>query len=286
MKTNIKKHVKRRRVSKILLFIVGLLFLIIIIPTNKTSNTKTSSESNQVTPTPTISASPSAIPEKVNNKISTSKPTILPTPTPTNNSNLSVVTKVVDGDTIQVRINNTVETLRLIGVDTPETVDPRKPVQCFGREASNYTKSTLLNKKVYLESDPTQGDRDKYKRLLRYVFLEDKSNFNKMLISNGYAHEYTYNIPYKYQAEFKQAQKEAQENKRGLWADNACASTTTIQPTKTTTASTTSSNFSCKGKTKCGEMVSCEEAKYYLKYCGVTRLDGDSDGIPCETLCN
>lgn len=132
------------------------------------------------------------------------------------------VVKVVDGDTIDVFIDNKTERLRLIGIDTPETVDPRKSVQCFGKEASNKAKEMLLGQFVSLESDDTQGERDKYKRLLRYVFLPDGNNFNLYMISEGYAHEYTYDQPYKYQAEFKQAEVDARENSRGLWNSAAC----------------------------------------------------------------
>lgn len=209
-------------------------------------------------------------------------------PTPATQSNLYRVASVIDGDTIQVIIDNKKETLRLIGIDTPETVDPRKPVQCFGKEASAKAKSLLSGKSVRLESDPTQGERDKYQRLLRYVFLEDGTNFNKLMISEGYAHEYTYNMPYKYQSEFKQAQKEAEENKRGLWADDACL---TSIPQLSTQASETISpaitgGFTCVGKTTCRQMTSCAEAQFYFNSCGVSRLDGDKDGVPCESLCN
>ena len=197
------------------------------------------------------------------------------------------VTKVIDGDTIQAVIDSKKETIRLIGIDSPETVDPRKLVQCFGKEASAKAKLLLSDKSVRLESDPTQGERDKYQRLLRYVFLEDGTNFNKLMISEGYAHEYTYNIPYKYQSEFKQAQKEAEENKRGLWADDACLTNTPQSSIQTsgTVSPTTTNGFACAGKTTCGQMSSCAEAEFYLNTCGVSRLDGDKDGVPCETLC-
>lgn len=133
------------------------------------------------------------------------------------------VLRVIDGDTIEVGLNNKKETVRLIGIDAPETVDPRKPVQCFGIEASNKAKEVLTGKTITLEYDSTQGDRDKYERLLRYVFLNDL-NFNKLMISEGYAHEYTYqNNHYKYMDEFKNAQKQAREGKKGLWADNICS---------------------------------------------------------------
>lgn len=133
------------------------------------------------------------------------------------------VVKIVDGDTIKVSIDNKIKTIRMIGVDTPETVDPRRKVGCFGREASDFTKKTLSNQNVKLESDVLSGDRDKYQRLLRYVFLADGQNFNQVLIENGYGHEYTYNsTPYKYQNIFKQAEIDARDNSRGLWAPGVC----------------------------------------------------------------
>ena len=153
-------------------------------------------------------------------------------------SELYSVAKVLDGDTIDVNINGKTERLRLIGIDTPETLDPRKPVQCFGKEASDKAKEILNDKKVSLENDPVGGERDKYNRLLRYVFLEDSTNFNKLMISEGYAHEYTYQSQvYKYQSEFEQAEKEARDANRGLWSPNACNGDTSkpaapsIQPT-------------------------------------------------------
>ncbi len=133
---------------------------------------------------------------------------------------LFMVTRVIDGDTIDVSIDGKIERLRLIGINTPETVDPRKPVECFGVEASNRAKELLNGKLVSLESDPSQGERDKYNRLLRYVFLEDGTNFNLRMIEEGYAYEYTYNTPYKYQAQFKRAQIEAKNAGAGLWGDN------------------------------------------------------------------
>jgi len=168
-------------------------------------------------------------------------------------NDLLKVTSVVDGDTIKVLINGATKTIRLIGIDTPETVDPRKPVQCFGQEASDKTKEILLNKNVRLESDPTQEDLDKYQRLLRYVFLEDGTFFNKYMIEQGYAYEYTYSVPYEYQAEFKAAQKSAQDNLRGLWAPNVCSEdedlniaipeTTSFPATQTSTTNSSTEKY-------------------------------------------
>lgn len=133
------------------------------------------------------------------------------------------VVKVVDGDTLDVDIDGKIERLRLIGIDTPETVDPRKSVQCFGKEASNKAKELLMGQLVNLELDDSQGERDKYKRLLAYVILSDGMNFNKYMIREGYAHEYTYDQAYKYQSEFKQAEVDARSESKGLWSSDTCS---------------------------------------------------------------
>ena len=132
------------------------------------------------------------------------------------------VVKVVYGDTIKIDVDGKVVTVRLIGLDTPEIVDPRKPVQCFGRESSYKAKEILTDQKVRLEMDASQGNYDKYGRTLAYVFLQDGTNFDELMIAQGYGHEYTYNLPYKYQKEFKAAEVAARENKLGLWTDGVC----------------------------------------------------------------
>lgn len=150
---------------------------------------------------------------------------LLVQPSPPNNQasivrEVAKVIRVVDGDTIKVLINNKEDTVRLIGIDSPEVVDERKPVQCFGKEASSKAKEILNRKIVVLESDSTQGDRDEYGRLLRYVFLES-INFNKFMISEGFAREYTFKgRVYRYQPELINAEKEAKRKNKGLW--NSC----------------------------------------------------------------
>jgi len=206
------------------------------------------------------------------------------------------VLKVIDGDTIAVDIDGKEEVLRLIGINTPETVDPRKPVECFGKEASNKAKEILSGKSVALEADPSQGERDKYGRLLRYVFLEGGAIFNKLMITEGFAYEYTYNLPYKYQAEFKQAEKEARLAKRGLWADDTCAGdvskTTTetrIQPQPQPTIATEVCD--CNGNVyNCPDLKTQKEAQECFNYCkqigkgDIHKLDRDNDGVVCESL--
>ncbi|MBI4136652.1 thermonuclease family protein [Candidatus Roizmanbacteria bacterium] len=134
----------------------------------------------------------------------------------------ATVVRIIDGDTIEVTIDNKVETIRVIGINTPETVDPRRPVECFGKEASKKAEELLFNNVVFLELDDSQSNRDRYHRLLRYIFLSDGTDFGKYMIENGYAYEYTYDTPYRYQTEYKQMQLNAEEQRRGLWAENAC----------------------------------------------------------------
>jgi len=120
--------------------------------------------------------------------------------------------RVVDGDTIVLDGN---EKVRLIGVDTPETKDPRKPVQYFGQEAYEFTKGLVEGKRVKLEYD--QNRIDKYGRTLAYVYLEDGTFLNAEIIKQGYGFAYT-KYPFKYLEEFRQYEKEARGNERGLWA--------------------------------------------------------------------
>jgi micrococcal nuclease len=136
--------------------------------------------------------------------------------------------RVVDGDTVDVQFEDgSTDRLRLIGIDTPEVVDPRKPVQCFGREASEHARELLTGQSVWIETDPTQGDRDVYGRLLAYIWLPDGRNFGEVMIGDGYAHEYTYRLPYAFQTQFQAAQDEAMNNQLGLWSPATCAGDTT-----------------------------------------------------------
>ncbi len=135
---------------------------------------------------------------------------------------LYCVEHVVDGDTLDLDMEGKRVRVRLIGINTPETVDPRRPVECFGKEASNKAKEILLGKWVSVESDPTQDAYDKYGRKLLYVYTSDGTLFNKQMIEEGYAHEYTYRYPYKYQQEFKTREREARTQERGLWGAGVC----------------------------------------------------------------
>jgi micrococcal nuclease len=131
------------------------------------------------------------------------------------------VTKVFDGDTIEVALPEGRKKIRLLGVNTPESVDPNRPIQCFGPEASHFAKSQVRGH-VRLEADPTRSE-DKYGRLLRYVYLADGTLFNQRLIAEGYGQEYTYQgQSYAHQADFKRVEAEARQAGRGLWSQTTC----------------------------------------------------------------
>jgi micrococcal nuclease len=123
-------------------------------------------------------------------------------------------TRVIDGDTIAVEKNGKKEKVRLIGVDTPETVHPSKPVEYFGKEASEFTRKNVEGKRVRLEYD--WQSRDKYGRLLAYVYIEDGTFLNAEIIRQGYGFAYT-RFPFKYLKDFRQYEREARGNNRGLW---------------------------------------------------------------------
>jgi micrococcal nuclease len=126
------------------------------------------------------------------------------------------VVEAVDGDTIVVDMNGKKETIRFIGVDTPETHDPRKAVQCFGVAAAAYTKDLIGSNNVRLESDPINTNRDRYNRLLRYIYLPDGRLVNGEIIKNGYGFAYT-GFPFTKSDEFIGYQVTARTEGKGLW---------------------------------------------------------------------
>ena len=142
------------------------------------------------------------------------------------------VTRVVDGDTIEVRITGRVDgpgagdariggsyDVRLIGIDTPESVKPNSPVECFGREASAAAKTLLEGSEVRLVKDVDETDR--YDRLLRYVYLGHELA-NARLVINGYAAAYTYPPNVRHSELFVELQREAGRERRGLWSPQTC----------------------------------------------------------------
>jgi len=133
------------------------------------------------------------------------------------NPGLYQVVSYSDGDTITVDMNGTKEEIRFIGVDTPETHDPRKNVQCGGPAASAYTRQRIgAYGKVRLQSDALSSNRDRYNRLLRYVYLPDGTLMNQNLIATGHGFAYTY-FPFTKSALFGKLEAQARQAKKGVW---------------------------------------------------------------------
>ena len=131
------------------------------------------------------------------------------------------VKRVIDGDTIMLESG---ERVRLIGVDTPETVRPKTPVEQFGKEASAFTGRMVEGKRVRLEYDPANAvrghkDNTSQRRTLAYVFLEDGTLLNAEIIRQGYGYALT-RFPFSRMEEFRRLEREARDRRRGLWADN------------------------------------------------------------------
>lgn len=139
-----------------------------------------------------------------------------------------VIEKVIDGDTFKLSNG---EKVRLLGIDTPEKFQSnklesdskksgkdKKTLQKLGKLASDYVKGFAEGKKVYLEKEPNHEDRDRYGRLLRYIYFEDGTMVNKKIIADGYAYVYD-KFPLSKLDEFRQAYREARENRRGLWGE-------------------------------------------------------------------
>jgi micrococcal nuclease len=131
------------------------------------------------------------------------------------------VLEVIDGDTIKVLLDGKTESVRLIGVDTPETVHPNKPVERFGKEASDFTKQRLNGQTVRLETDPTGDTRDRYGRLLRHVSLEDGTLFNAFTDSRGLCPR-LHSIPILQDGRIPRGiEHQARESGKGLWAGSS-----------------------------------------------------------------
>lgn len=128
----------------------------------------------------------------------------------------ATVVRAVDGDTLKLSDGRTV---RLIGVDTPETHHPRKPVQCYGPEAAAFTAATATGRTVTLQVD--RETRDRYGRTLAYVYLPDGQMLNEVLVREGYARTLPIRPNTAYAARFKADADAAKAEGKGLW--RACA---------------------------------------------------------------
>lgn len=135
----------------------------------------------------------------------------------------ATVVRVIDGDTFVAQgVDQKDIRIRLLGIDTPESVHPTKPIECFGKEASQFLKEMVEGKRVRLLRDESQDTTDRYGRVLAYVFLEDGTHVNEQLLQQGYAYEYMYRDAYTYRDVFVEAERNAKDAERGLWAPGMC----------------------------------------------------------------
>jgi micrococcal nuclease len=182
----------------------------------------------------------------------------------TTSSNLFLVARVIDGDTIEVLVNGQIQTVRYIGIDAPETKDPTWMVEPYGKEA--YEKNRVMVEGKYVRLEKDVSETDKFSRLLRYVFVNDVL-VNAELIKMGYATAYSYPPDTKYQSLFIQLEKEARDNKHGLWG----------LTTSTTTKSTTSTINSTSSPTTKSLTLAIESVTSPVK-------PGDSARLVARTL--
>ena len=129
------------------------------------------------------------------------------------------VLRIIDGDTVEINYDGQAVSVRLIGVDTPETVHPSQPVEAYGREASSFTKNLLLGESIYLRFDTENQDR--YGRLLAYLYRAPDGLFvNLEVARQGYGHAYT-QFPFKHMELFRHYENQARTAGKGLWGDAA-----------------------------------------------------------------
>jgi len=191
------------------------------------------------------------------------------------------VSRVVDGDTFRVIMDGgQEEAVRMLGVDTPETVKPGAPVEAYGKEASDFTKRLLSNQTVCLELDVQE--RDRYGRLLAYVYLEDGTFVNELIIAEGLAQVLTISPNVKYADQFLEQQRQAREAGKGLWSDAP-------PPSASSGSSSPGNGGAGEPDRDCSDFKTQSEAQQFFIEAGGPerdphRLDRDGNGKVCETL--
>ncbi len=183
------------------------------------------------------------------------------------------VVSITDGDTVIVLTHNKQTKVRLAEIDTPEKNQP------YGKKAKKALSDFIFGKTVRIEVDTI----DRYGRTVGKIFLEGL-NVNKEMVKAGHAWVY---VQYVKDKTLFTLEKEARENQLGLWAlpEDEHIAPWQWRRGKRSIEKESNLSFQCRSKTTCRQMQSCAEAKYYLINCGLTRLDRDKDGIPCESIC-
>ena len=183
------------------------------------------------------------------------------------------VVSIADGDTITILTDNKQTRIRLAEIDTPEKNQP------YGKKAKKALSDFIFGKTVRIEVETI----DRYGRTVGTIFLNDL-NINKEMVKAGHAWVY---VQYARDKTLFDLEKNARENQSGLWAlpEGERIAPWQWRRGKRSIEKETNLSFQCESKTTCRQMQSCAEAKYYLINCGLTRLDGDKDGTPCESIC-
>ena len=196
----------------------------------------------------------------------------------------AVVERVVDGDTVRVLVDGQPETVRLVGIDTPETVAPNRPVECFGPEASARLAEILPEgQPVTIETDPTQDERDRFDRLLGYVYPGDESeSANEALVASGHARVFVFGgVPFDQADEFMRREAQARSESLGLWG--ACQAENAPPQEQAMTAAACDPNYGgCIAPPP--PDLDCSDIDEPIEVRGADRhrLDGDGDGIACN----
>lgn len=274
----------------------------------QTTTAPTETEDPSAEPTATTTTSTATpTPETT----STATPTATPEPTPTapidsGDVRQATITRVVDGDTVEVEFaNGEMDTIRMIGVDTPETVasnenppeygipdtsQGRDWLLNWGNEAKSFAQGELADVKVRVVTDPKGDKRGSYGRLLAYIYYGDGTNFNRELLDRGLARRYD-DSQFTLRNEFGQSEETAQNENRGLWAFEG-----KLTPTPTSTPTPESGNGGgvatptppADGDYDCGHFETHEQAQQVFEAASPDedpyRLDGDGDGQACESL--
>lgn len=229
------------------------------------------------------------------------------------------VIEIIDGDTIKVEINGSIDTVRILGIDTPEKSKTRTGhKECYGDEATQYAINTLSGKTIDLEKDTKQKARDIYDRMLAHVWIGE-TLYGIKALEDGYSFRYT-KATTKYQSSFVKAEKSAKKSKKWVWdvckgkrtplesiqnggsgttaSSGSLSSSGVIQPpiikpqpltppviVIPSLPSSGNTNFSCSNVPRyCSGVKTREEAQFYLNQCWATKFDRDQDGIACEDV--
>ena len=188
------------------------------------------------------------------------------------------VVSVSDGDTLRVLVDEQQIKIRLGGIDAPESDQP------FGQASKRYLADAVAGQTVIVEFEK----KDRYGRVIGKVLL-DGADMNLRQVEAGYAWWYEYYKRDQSEADqraYSAAEQQARDSGIGLWSEPAPINPYDWRQGKRSLISATDAeSFQCGEKQYCKEMLSCAEAKFYLSSCGLTKLDGDGDGTPCESLC-